>query len=172
MKAPTEWETKILEQTKRRVANWDRLDAAEFQLFYDFDEAKKKQSRGTEAVLNALVALARRPLSRPSATECRHEEGTFDPLGHADQAGTSTRARGNGSISGWNPGKSTSARYLGATVAAIAIGAAPENGRDGTEGAAPEQLDSLRTYLREHYATQNLHNRAWMLWAASEMDGL
>ena len=54
-KPPTKWETKILEQTKSRVANWDQLDEAEFQLFYDFDEAKKKQSRGTEAILNALL---------------------------------------------------------------------------------------------------------------------
>lgn len=38
---PTRWETKILEQTKQRVANWDRLDSAKFQLFYDFDDAKK-----------------------------------------------------------------------------------------------------------------------------------
>ncbi len=39
---PTKWETRILEQTKQRVANWDRLDSAKFQLFYDFDDAKKR----------------------------------------------------------------------------------------------------------------------------------
>ena len=54
-KSPTEWETKILEQTKSRVANWDQLDEVEYQLFYDFDEPKKKQSRGTEAIFNALL---------------------------------------------------------------------------------------------------------------------
>ena len=52
---PTKLETKILEQTKRRVANWDRLDTEKFQLLYDFDDDKKKQSRGTEAILNALL---------------------------------------------------------------------------------------------------------------------
>ena len=54
-KSPTEWETKTLAQTKLRVANWSQLDEVEFQLFYDFDEPKKQQSRGTEAILNALV---------------------------------------------------------------------------------------------------------------------
>ena len=38
-----------------RVANWSQLDEVEYQLFYDFDEPKKKQSRGTEAILNALI---------------------------------------------------------------------------------------------------------------------
>src|SRR5689334_10920540 len=46
---PAKLETRILEQAKRRVANWDRLDESEFQLYYDFDDDKKKQSRGTEA---------------------------------------------------------------------------------------------------------------------------
>ena len=54
-KLPTKLETRILEQTKFRVANWDKLDTETFQLMYDFDDAKKKQSRGTEAVLNALL---------------------------------------------------------------------------------------------------------------------
>ena len=57
-KLPTKLETRLLEQTKSRVANWDKLDTETFQLMYDFDDAKKKQSRGTEAVLNALL-LAR-----------------------------------------------------------------------------------------------------------------
>ena len=48
-------ETKMLSQVKARVANWDSLETSPFQLMYDFDEPKKKQSRGTEAVMNALV---------------------------------------------------------------------------------------------------------------------
>src|SRR5262249_38688913 len=57
-KLPTKFETRLLEQTRTRVANWDKLDTESFQLMYDFDEAKKRQSWGTEAVLNLLI-LAR-----------------------------------------------------------------------------------------------------------------
>ena len=46
---------------KAPVANWDQLDEVEYQLFYDFDEPKKKQSRSTEAVEPAH-SVARRPL--------------------------------------------------------------------------------------------------------------
>ncbi len=44
-KVPTELETKMLAQVKARVANWDALETSPFQLMYDFDEPKKKQSR-------------------------------------------------------------------------------------------------------------------------------
>ena len=61
-KTPTEYETKALDQVKSRVTNWDRLDTEAFQLFYDFDHAKKIQSRGTEAVLCRSGAVARRSI--------------------------------------------------------------------------------------------------------------
>ena len=69
-KAPTAWEVKTLEQTKLRVANWDQLDEVEYQLFYDFDEPKKMQSRGTEAILNALLLSLDDRSEGRSAAEC------------------------------------------------------------------------------------------------------
>ena len=170
-KMPTKWETLILEQTKRRVSNWDQLDAAEFQLFYDFDDAKKKQSRGTEAVLNALLLVfddclegRRQPsddtknalsiLWATQITEGVHK-GTWEWLNF-----------------GLEPWESTEARFLGASVAAIAIGTASANGLANTEGDSRERLDFLRNYLKKNYGAQNLHNRTWMLWASATMDGL
>ena len=73
---------------------------------------------------------------------------------------------------GLEPWESTSARYLGASLAAIALGAAPGNGVAGEGDDSRKRLDSLRTYLKEHYASQNLHNRVWLLWASAGMDGL
>ncbi len=168
---PTKWETKILEQTKLRVANWDRLDSQKFQLFYDFDEDKKKQSRGTEAVLNALIlslddrlqgckepsADAKKSLSILWATQIKEgrHKGSWDWLNF-----------------GLEPWESTEARFLGACVAAIAVGAAPANGVANTEKDSRERLDLLRDYLKKNLLSQNLHNRAWMLWASATMDGL
>ncbi len=170
-KSPTEWETKTLEQTKLRVANWSQLDEVEYQLFYDFDEPKKKQSRGTEAILNALIlALDDRFEGRPQpgadtkkalsilwATQVTTGEhkGSWDWLNF-----------------GLEPWESTSSRYLGATVAAIAVGAVPGENPAGNGDGSRERLESLRAYLRKHYAAQNLHNRVWLLWASASMDGL
>ena len=83
-----------------------------------------------------------------------------------------TRGHGNGSTSGSSRGNRQDARFLGATVAAIAVGAAPGNGVTGNEPDTRKRLDSLRGYLTSHFAAQNLHNRAWLLWASSGMDGL
>jgi squalene-hopene/tetraprenyl-beta-curcumene cyclase len=170
-KQATPWETRILEQTKSRVANWDQLDEVEFQLFYDFDDAKKKQSRGTEAILNALL------LSLDDRFEGRQKPSDATKKALAILWSTQiTDGQHKGSWEwlnfGLEPWESTDSRYLGATVASIAVGAAPGNGLAGVEGDSRERLNSLRAYLKANYATQNLHNRTWLLWASSGMDGL
>ncbi len=168
---PTRWETKILEQTKQRVANWDRLDSAKFQLFYDFDDAKKAQSRGTESVLNALIL----------ALDDRFQ-GSTKPSDDTKKAlailWTTQIKQGQHKGSwewlnfGLEPWESPGARFLGACVAAIAVGAAPGNGLANAEKDSRERLDSLRNYLKKNLGSQNLHNRAWMLWASASIDGL
>src|SRR5262245_44976142 len=48
--APTPQEARVIEGVVRRVDTYDT-----HQPMYDFNEAKKIESRGTEAVLNALI---------------------------------------------------------------------------------------------------------------------
>jgi squalene-hopene/tetraprenyl-beta-curcumene cyclase len=168
---PTKLETKILEQTKSRVANWERLDAAEFQLMYDFDDDKKKQSRGTEAVLNALILsfddrfqgrkepsdAAKKALSILWATQIEQgpNKGAWEWLNF-----------------GMDPWESSASRYMGAALAAVAVGAIPGDGLTTASGDSARKLRSLRDYLTTNLATQNLHNRVWLLWASSSLDGL
>jgi squalene-hopene/tetraprenyl-beta-curcumene cyclase len=140
-------------------------------LFYDFDEAKKKQSRGTEAVLNALL------LSLDDRLEGREQPGEETRKALSILWSTQiTEGDHKGSWEwlnfGLQPWEGADSRYLGATVAAIAVGAVPGNGALGNEPAARQGLDALRGYLTSHYGTQNLHNRAWLLWASSGLDGL
>ena len=54
---PTELEDRVIAQVRRRVAHWDELDTPRFKLFYDFDDAKKGESRGTESVLKGALAV-------------------------------------------------------------------------------------------------------------------
>jgi len=168
---PTKWETRILEQAKRRVSNWDRLDEPTFQLYYDFDDDKKKQSRGTESILNALIlsfddrlqgrqspsADTKKALSILWATQITQgqQKGSWEWLNF-----------------GTEPWESKESRFLGAALAAIAVSSTPGNGLAGTDRDSRERLGSLRNYLRKQYGTQNLHNRVWMLWASASMDEL
>jgi squalene-hopene/tetraprenyl-beta-curcumene cyclase len=170
-KAPTEMETKVIEQVKNRVSNWDRLDKSPFALFYDFDDDKKKQSRGTEAILSALV------LSLDDRAHARRE-----PSEHAKKALATlwstqiTDGEHKGSWEwlnfGMEPWEGASGRYLGATMAAIAVGTAKENGYSIGDGDSRVRLEALRGYLKKNDAAQNLHNRVWTLWASAKMDGL
>src|SRR5262249_24994602 len=130
---PTKLETKVLEQAKRRIANWDRLDNPEFQLSYDFDEDKKKQSRGTEAGLNALVfAMDERSEARVEAND---DIKKAMAILWAFQI---TQVENNGSWDwlnfGLEPWESPNARYVGAAMAAIAVGSKPGNGIAGALG--------------------------------------
>jgi len=51
--APTPQETRLLDETSRRVRTYDSQ-----QLLYDYEDDKKGESRGTEAVLYALILAA------------------------------------------------------------------------------------------------------------------
>ena len=170
-KTPTEYETKALDQVKSRVTNWDRLDTEAFQLFYDFDDAKKKQSRGTEAVLCALV------LSLDDQFEGRREPSAVAKKALSILWATQiTEGKDNGSWDwlnfGLEPWEADGGRYMGAALAAIAVGTARENGYSIAEGDTKERLGWLRDYLRKNHASQNVHNRVWLLWASAKMDGL
>jgi squalene-hopene/tetraprenyl-beta-curcumene cyclase len=169
---PTALEEKVLTHTTRRVDHWSELDTPRFPLFYDFDDAKKVQSRGTEAVLNALV-LANNDRANNRTTPVDATRRAFEHL-------WATQVREGPDAGSWawldfglGPWETGRGRYFGATLAALAAGKAPGYlaGAD-SDPALRARLDALRTYLRGHYAGQDLHNRVWLLWASSEMEGL
>lgn len=156
---PTAIEQKALDQIRRRVDHWEELESPRFGLYYDFDDDKKLQSRGTEAVWNALLLVRD---DRGAATTRR----AFDHL-------WSTQLKDGPDAGSWDwlnfglgPWEADPGRYLGATLGALAAGDAPDELRPA------ERVEALRGYLRTHYDAQDLHNRAWLLWASSRVDGL
>ena len=170
-KLPTELETKMLSQVKARVANWDSLETSPFQLMYDFDEPKKKQSRRTEAVMNALVLSLDdrfRQLKEPSADAKR----IFSILWKTQVTDGEFKGSWEWLSFGMEPWEGEGGRYFGASMAAIGVGTARESGYAMADADARAGLSSLRKYLIKNYGTQNLHNRVWMLWASAKMDGL
>jgi squalene-hopene/tetraprenyl-beta-curcumene cyclase len=168
---PTKLEARILDQARRRVSNWDRLSEPAFQLYYDFDEDKKKESRGTEAILNALLLAfddrlqsrsepsedTKKALSILWATQIRDgpHKGSWEWLNF-----------------GTEPWESKESRYLGAALAAVAVGAVPGQHPSGSQADSHEHLGLLRNYLKANFGAQNLHNRVFTLWAAAGFDGL
>jgi squalene-hopene/tetraprenyl-beta-curcumene cyclase len=168
---PTEYETKFLERTKLRVERWADIDSPNLRLFYDFNEAKKKESWGTEAVLNAVVlAFDDRYQGRRAPSDLTR--GAFANLWQVQITDGAQKGTWDWLDFKLEPWESGGARYYGAALAAIAVGTAPGYYTPGADADIDRRVKLLRDYLKDHRAGQNLFNRAWLLWAANSLDGL
>jgi len=158
VEAPAAQEAKLLDDTIRRVDAYGT-----HQVLYDFNERRQIVSRGTEAVLNAVIltsADAARKLREPSAStkkalnrlwETQRADGRWDWLEF-----------------GLEPWETTEAAYHGATFAAFAVGTAG----GAHDAAATAGIERLRTYLSTNYPSQHLYNRTWTLLASTRLKGL
>ncbi|HZW30779.1 MAG TPA: hypothetical protein VFF52_08740 [Isosphaeraceae bacterium] len=168
---PSDLENRVLVEVRRRVAHWEELDTPRFKLFYDFDDVKKVESRGTEAVLSAWV-LARddrnRGLTSPSAETRR----ALDHLWATQLLEGPEKGSWPWLNFGLGPWESERSHYQGAAVAAIAVGTAGVDPSPQDPARPPARLDLLRGYLRSRFDSQDLHNRIWTLWASTTLDGL
>lgn len=159
--APTSQEARVVEGVTRRVETYDT-----HQLFYDFNEAKKVESRGTEAVLNALI-LASAETQRERRTSGEATRRAFQRLWETQRA--------DGAWDwldfGLEPFESAGAAYYGATLAALAVGTTAGSSASPSPEAAAG-TSKLRAYLTERYSGQNLFNRVWLLLASTRWKGL
>ena len=152
---PSAQEAKLIDDTTRRVETYST-----HQVLYDFNERRQIESRGTEAVLNAVIltsADAARGLREPSAPtkkalarmwETQRADGRWDWLEF-----------------GLEPWETTEAVYHGATFAAFAAGTALGQ----PDAAATAGIDRLRAYLSSNYQAQHLYNRTWVLLASTRL---
>jgi len=154
-----------------RVGHWAELDSPRFRLMYDADDRKKAQSRGTEAVLNALI------LARDDATGGRATPGAATRAALQHLWGAQATAGDDAGSWDWldfglEPWEAGGSRAFGAALAAIAVGSAPGYlGRGLDEGAA-KGVRSLADYLRRRFPGESLYNRLWILEASTTFEGL
>jgi squalene-hopene/tetraprenyl-beta-curcumene cyclase len=157
-------ERTMLEYVRKRVGLW-----YEVQPFYKSSLTalnKSAESRGTEAVLNALI------LASYDKGNGRLEDITraaFDAMWTLQVTwGPKSGAWDwlNFHLSPWEADES---QYWGAAMAAVAVGT-PDHYRDDPK--IQKGLDSLRSYLRRDYAEQPLVNKLTLLWASTRLPGL
>jgi hypothetical protein len=168
---PTQQETKLLAQIRRRVANWQKLDTKEFGLYYDSSDELKRQSWGTEAIFNSFIlAFDDRYQGRSSPSEATKQ--AFANLWQ-------TQVQAGGYKGTWEwldfseaPWGNAEARYFGAALAAIAVGTAPSYYVPGADPDKDARVKLLRGYLKDRLPKQNLHNRVWGLWAATKVESI
>ena len=171
----TQQEEKLLARVRLRAANWKKLDTDAFGLYYDDSEQKKKESWGTEAVLNAVV-FAFDDCSQGVSSPSEGVKQAFSNLWH-------TQVRVGDDNGSWDwlnfnmgPWEEKESRYFGAALAAIAVGTSPGYHTlvsfPDADADADLGLTLLKDYLKAGFRTQNLHNQTWALWAATKVEGI
>jgi squalene-hopene/tetraprenyl-beta-curcumene cyclase len=153
-------EVKLLDNVTKRVRMWQEVEP-----FYPDQTRgipKTTESRGTEAILNALTIA-----SRDAAAGALSDDGrrAFDNL-WALQMKT-------GDLTGawawlnfhYEPWEAERSPYYGATLAAIAIAIAPNGYASSAE--IQDRAKALREYLRKGSDSQHLFNRLTLLWAST-----
>lgn len=158
-------ERQLMDDVRRRVRLWD--ETSPFYPDQYVGPGKTAQSRGTEAVLSALM------LAWDDARTGRLSTDTATAFDHM-WAEQHTSGQDSGAWSWLDfdlaPWEDSDARYYGAALAALAVGIAPENYQSRPQVQAHLQL--LRDYLAQHYAAQSLHHRLILLWASTKLPGL
>ena len=164
-KAPSAPESKILDNLLVRARAWRDIEP-----FYPDQTRgipKTSESRAIESVMNAVV-LARRDaasghLSADGKTAFANMWALQMKTGPQSGAWTWLNF-------GYDPWESPNSPYFGASMAALAIGSAPDN-----YAAAPEiqeNLNQLRAYFQKQYDKESTHNKLMALWAGSKIRDL
>jgi len=162
---PTDSERRILENVTKRVRMWK--DVAPPYNDKDYGPNKEAESRATEAVLLAFV-LANRDAQAGKLTE--DTRIAFDNLWSLQKTDGPSRGAWLWQLFDLNPWEGNISPYHGATLAAVAVGVAPENYR--ATPAIQKNIAALREYLDREYSSQPLVNRATLLWASAKLPGL
>ena len=162
---PTENERALLESVATRVHLWKQIGP----FYTDKGEGPNKtaESRGTEAVLNALI-LACNDQGKAQVSDDTRK--AFEIMW--DEQVQEGRSRG-----AWlwlqfdnEPWEAMDSEYYGATLAALAVGLTPESFQ--SEPQNQSYLAPLRDYLKREYSRQSLVNRTMVLWAGTKISDL
>jgi squalene-hopene/tetraprenyl-beta-curcumene cyclase len=149
----------LLANVVKRVQMWPQLPP--------YYQDKAIASRGTESVLNALI------LADEDARQGHLSAATlaaFDDMWALQQTSGVEAGSWAWIQFGSEPWEAYDSGYYGATLAALAVGVAPEDYR--LRPSVQEGLARLRDYLARTYANQTLLNRIDLLWAAGQLPEL
>ena len=163
--APSLNERILLDNITKRVRLWKEVEP----FYSDAKDGVNKtaESRGTEAVLNALILASHDAQNGRLSDDAR---AAFDNMWAlqrtaGDEKGAWSWLRFNN-----EPWEANDSGYYGASLAALATGTAPENYRSTPE--IQNNLKMLREYLAREYAKQSPINRVVLLWASAKLPGL
>jgi squalene-hopene/tetraprenyl-beta-curcumene cyclase len=162
---PSDGERQVIADVVMRVRLWKEVEP-----FYPDQTVglpKTSESRGTEAVLNALILSRRDAASGTLSDDARQAFANLWALQFRSGDFKGAWAWLNFKYEPW---ESTGSSYLGAALAAIAVGDAP--GGYAADSSIHDRVEALRSFLQRNADTTHLLNRAMALWASGELSGV
>jgi squalene-hopene/tetraprenyl-beta-curcumene cyclase len=154
-------EAKFVDNVTKRVRMWN--EAKPFYPDKTPGDPKTAQSRGTEAIMNALV------LATHDAGEGRMSDDTRTAF--ANMWGLQEKNGGWSWLNFHNaPWEADDSQFYGVSLAAIAVGSAPGDYRSSP--AIQENVKQLREFLSQGAAAQSPLNRVVLLWASVKLPGI
>ena len=163
--APSSTERTLLDNVRKRVRLWSEL-----QPYYSDEKSgapKTAESRGTEAILNALILAS---YDAPDGKFTEDTRKAFDNMWSlqlkdgANQGGFPWLNFHN------EPWEADNSPFWAATLAAIAVGYTPQQYRSTPEAKA--NLALLTAYLERNAQDQPLFNRLFLLLASTKHPGI
>jgi squalene-hopene/tetraprenyl-beta-curcumene cyclase len=158
-KVPSSGEVQLLANVTKRVKLW-----SEVQPFYadNKGDPKTAESRGTEAVLNALILASYDPkLNDDTKLALQNMWGL--QLKTGDKKGAFTWLNFHN-----EPWEADDSQFWGATLAALAVGSTPKE----YQASVQDNVKMLSEYLQREQAGQSLLNRTVLLWASTKIPSL
>ena len=162
---PSDVERKIVGNVAERVRLWSVIGP-----YYSgdgYESAKPAESRGTEAILNALILAT---IDARSGKLSDITRTAFKNMWALQLSDGNAKGAWPWLDFGLQPWEATDSQYYGAALAALATGTAPEEYRSSPD--IQERVELLVSYLNRHSAKQSLMNRAVLLWASTKLPGL
>lgn len=163
---PTQSEIKLVDNVVKRVRLWKEVEP-----FYPDQTRglpKTSESRGTEAVLNALILAswdANRGTALGDDARRAFENLWALQMRTGDQAGAWVWLNFHN-----EPWEADASPYYGATLSAIAVSIAP--GGYAANPDVQDRMQRLADYLRRGNEKQSLFNRLMLLWTSALWPGL
>jgi squalene-hopene/tetraprenyl-beta-curcumene cyclase len=163
-KAPSVQQQKLYANVVKRVTLWNEV--APWYPDQTRGIPKSSESRGTESVWDAVVLATRDA-----------ESGTLGADTRAALSNMWALQMQVGEFKGawawlnfhYEPWESSNSPYLGATLAVMAVAAAPGY---ASSDEAKNGMSKVKDYLAREFEKQNLYNKLMLLWASGKYEGL
>ena len=163
--APSPNERRLLDSVTKRVRDWKEVEP--FYKDADRGPYKSVESRGTESVLNAVILSSR---DAPNGKLSNDARKAFENMWAEQQIAGKQKGAWLWLRFKNEPWEADDSDYVGATLAAVAVGIAPGNYR--AMPAVQTGLRPLREYLNRELDAQIPINRVLLLWAAAKLPEL